>query len=196
MTGEFAYVFQQSTDGLGNQASGQNVDTSEIYWDAKEDLGGGYSMAAHLGILGADRSGEAGDGSVKGHNGYIQFTTPYFAIKSGVIKNSDYLESIAGVGGTWEDLNGAMQDARSTRAQTTIVTKLSDVTFGLSFQGQNQAVSGVAGYGEGYTGTGDVADVTGAGQAQQLTDLFVNYAAGPMVLDAQYLEFNNPKYVD
>ena len=41
MTGEFAYVFQQSTNGTGAQKSGQSVDTSEIYWDAKEDLGGG-----------------------------------------------------------------------------------------------------------------------------------------------------------
>ena len=185
MTGEFAYVFQQSTDGNGNQSSGQSVDTSEIYWDAKEDLGGGYSMATHLGIGGADRSGETGGTTVYGHNGYIQFTTPYFAIKSGAIRNSDYLECVAGVGGTWVDLNGAMQDRRSTRNQTTIVTKLSDVTFGVSFEGQDQRTYGTPGYGAGYTGTA-------GGAGQQLTDLFVNYAAGAMVLDAQYLEFNNP----
>ena len=184
MTGEFAYVFQQSTNGTGAQKSGQSVDTSEIYWDAKEDLGGGYKVAAHLEILGADRSGEAGNGAVQGRDGYMEFTTPVGGVKMGAIKNADYLSTYAGLGGTWEGLDGAMQDARTTRVQTTFFTKLSDVTLALSIQGQDQRTAGVAGYGAGYTGT-----PVGAGQP--VNAAVVNYAAGPIVVDGEYLWFNN-----
>ena len=70
MTGEATWGYRATTTS-GSDASGFGVDTSELYFDAVEDIGGGSSVKAHMAIGGLDRGGYGAGGATTGQDFYI-----------------------------------------------------------------------------------------------------------------------------
>ena len=48
LSGEFAYGYSATTDAAGLKKSGGGLDTAQLVFSAKEDLGGGTSVAVTM----------------------------------------------------------------------------------------------------------------------------------------------------
>lgn len=189
ITGEFAYGYQASTTdrtatGLPQlSAGGMGVDTSQLWFKASEDLGGGYKANVSMSLAGADRSGESGNGNVTGRDAQLDLVTPVGQLTVATKKNADYLNTIAGLGAAWYGLDGNVQGARAKRDQWTFAVPVGAWTLAVS--GQESAND----LGLGAGSAGDAVGTTGLPQ-QRLTALVANYNGGKFVVDAQYLMFD------
>lgn len=184
ITGEFAYGYQMASDAAQKQSAGMGVDTSQLWFKASEDLGGGYKAGVSMSLAGADRSGEsgatAGNGNVTGRDAQLDLTTPVGLLTVGTKRNADYLSTYAGLGAIWYSLDGNVQGARTRRDQATFAVPFSSaLTLALSMQeaAENMGLT-----------TGSAGDATTTGQ--RLTALVANYNGGKFVVDGQYLMFD------
>ena len=189
ITGNVTAGFQSSnvpknaigTDGLvaGAEASssGFGVDTAEIVFSAKEDLGGGMKASAKLGLVDAARGMTAGrpntgfgpgDTELGLSGGFGQLT-----LSSS--RGADYLSGgVAGVGGTFMD--GRVFGARTSTDAVAYSMPVGPVTVGLSYAEKADTLGlGV--------GTSGAASATSGRQAA----VTVQYAGGPLAADAAYL---------
>ncbi len=109
LTGALAYGYQQTNAATGALASGFGVDTSELNWNAKEDLGGGHAVDATLGLSQADRGGVAGGDAV------LKYTNPGLGLFSmGHTKAADYFAGdIASAGAPVINMDGKLHETRS-----------------------------------------------------------------------------------
>lgn len=184
---------QQSTQGVteaiaggsgGNavgDASGFGIDTSLITITAKEDLGGGMSVAAEMSIDGMNRAGIAGgDASLK-------LTTSVGRLTLQTYKPVDYLSGgISGVGGAGMD--NKVFPSRGLKEGVGFDTKLGPVFVGFAHLEQasvsSSTTSGVgAGYGVGGSGA---ASTTG----QRLNSLSATYVGGGLIANVNYLVYD------
>lgn len=129
ITGEYAYGYQTTTGPQGaakTAAGGLGFDTSAVWFDAKEDLGGGMSIASSLGMIGLDRS----SGGVVGLDGKATLTTGVGAFTLGSIKSADFVKGYSNVGGTWYSLDGQVTPARTKNDMFGFATKMGSIGFG------------------------------------------------------------------
>ncbi|MGQ0711365.1 MAG: porin [Rhodoferax sp.] len=110
LTGTVAYGYQQTNAATGALASGFGVDTSELYWNAAEDLGSGHKIDAKLGLSQVDRGGVAG-GDLE-----MKYTNPSVGLFSmGYTKAADYFAGdIASAGAPVINMDGKLHETRSS----------------------------------------------------------------------------------
>jgi len=183
ITGEFAYGFSTGTDAAGAEAGGFGVDTSQLWFKANEDLGGGYKAGVSMSLAGADRSGEstatAGNGNVTGRDAQLDLTTPFGLLSMGTKKNADWLNSIT-PDGTWYSLDGNNRAGRTRRDQVTFAVPYG--AFAFAFTAQEAAENmGLGAGSEGAAGT----------TKQRLTGYVAKYSAGALKAEGQYLVYDS-----
>jgi predicted porin len=183
-------VGNQLLGGLGTNprgdSSGLGVDTSEITFTAKEDLGGGYSVQAKMQFDGVTRAGVAGGDSS------LALTTTVGRLTLQSYNPVDYLSGgISGVGGVGMD-NKVFQ-SRTFRDSVGFDTKLGPVYIGLSQSeagpSQNTATAAnkpnnLLGLGRGASGAADTVD-------QRINSLSVTYVTSALVANLNYLSYDN-----
>jgi predicted porin len=200
MTGNFEYHYRAdsfSGTGAPGDHSGMGVDSSELYFNAVEDIGGGTKATMNMGIGGLDRSSESGTGafslnnccgnSTYGMDASLAISTASmgtFTVKTA--RGADYLSGgVAGVAGY--GLDGWIFDSRSVRDSIGYSIPVGPVKLSFSHAEPNQvaANTAAAGYdfGEGFGATGS--------SAQRKDTIGVNYAAGALVVDAGYASYDN-----
>lgn len=181
ITGNVTYGYSQSTksDAL---ASGFGVDTAEVYFDAKEDLGGGWAADAKLGLSDTTRAG------VSGGNVVLGLTTGAGKFVFATTKGADYLSGgISGVAGIGFD--GKVFSNRSVRDTVSYIVPISSFTLTLSHQ-EADANSGAAldatklGLGAGAAGEQTLV-------GQRLNVIGFGYASGALAANLQYLSYDN-----
>ncbi len=117
LTGDLEYGYAQSHKGSnGGDAGGWGVDTSELYFDAVEDLGGGLKVSAHMGLIGADRSheGAGSNKAVTGEDAKLTVSGGFGSVMFGAVRNGDYMNGVTGVAAA-PGFDGKVDDARSYR---------------------------------------------------------------------------------
>lgn len=178
-------ITQIIAGGSGGNAvgdsSGLGIDTSLITFAAKEDLGGGMSVAAEMSIDGLNRGGVAGGDSS------LKLTTSVGRLTLQTYKPVDYLSGgISGVGGVGMD--NKVFPSRGLKEGVGFDTKLGPVYVGLSHLEQasvsSSTTSGV-GMGLGVGGAG-AAGTTG----QRLNSLSATYVGGALVANVNYLVYD------
>lgn len=109
ITGSVAMGYKATRDSFGADASGLGVDTSLLTFTAKEDLGGGQSIVATLGLDGANRAGVAG-GDTK-----LTYTNNAFGrIELGTAKDGDVFSSIAYGGANLIEFDGKLNQIKTS----------------------------------------------------------------------------------
>ena len=184
ITGNLTAGFASSDNGNGVTASGFGVDTAEIVFSAKEDLGGGMKATAKLGLVDAARGMTAGrpntgfgpgDAELGLSGGFGQLT-----LSSS--RSTDYLSGgVAGVGGTFRD--GRVFFNRVSTDSVAYSMPVGPVTVGLTYS----EAPNLLGLGAGTSGAAVVAnDISNGFPARQVA-LAVQYANGPLSADVGYL---------
>lgn len=178
-------VTQAIAGGSGGNAvgdsSGLGIDTSLITFNAKEDLGGGMSVAAEMSFDGVNRAGvNGGDTSLKLTTGVGRLTLQSY-------KPVDYLSGgISGVGGVGMD--NKVFPSRGLKDAAGFDTKLGPVYLGMAHMEQasvsSSTTSGV-GAGLGVGGSG-AAGTTG----QRLNSFTATYVGGALVANVNYLVYD------
>lgn len=167
-------------------SSGFGVDTSEIYFTAKEDLGGGYNIEGMLGF------GDVTRGGVSGGDTALKLMTPVGRLSLQSYKPADYLSGgVSGVAGIGFD-NKIFQ-ARSYKDSVGFDTKVGPVYVGLSQYesgpSTNTATAAAKaneklGLGVGASGTPDTI-------GQRINSLSLTYVGGGLIANVNYLMYDN-----
>lgn len=178
-------VTQAIAGGSGGNAvgdsSGLGIDTSLVTFAAKEDLGGGMSVAAEMSIDGLNRGGVAGgDSSVKLTTGVGRFTVQTY-------KPVDYLSGgISGVGGVGMD--NKVFPSRGLKDAAGFDTKVGPVFLGIAHMEQASVSSSTT------SGVGAGLGVGGAGAAsttgQRLNSFSATYVGGALIANVNYLSYD------
>jgi len=172
ITGEAAWGFHASTSGAGVSASGLGIDTAQLKFSAKEDLGNGMSVSAGLSLnTGNHSAGTSSDDQS------ITLSTPMAAVSLLTYKPGDWVSGASGAA-TWYGLDGKALSARSTRDAIAITLPLAT---GLSLTAAYLEPGNSLGEGAGSSGS------TG----QSVYNLGVKYATGPATLQAAFLQYTN-----
>ncbi len=180
ITGSLAMGYKATTTN-SSDASGLGVDTSEINFMATEDLGGGMKATAKMGLAGADRSGESGNGTVGGRDASLVLTGGFGAVALTSVRSADYLSGgVSGVAGIGFD--GKVFGARRIADAISYSVPVGPVSLTLQHQ-ENNVASNLAAGGLGIGAAGS--------SAQRLNVLSVTYAAGKLVANGQYLSYDN-----
>jgi predicted porin len=162
------------------EASGLGVDTSLVTFTAKEDLGGGMSVAAEMSLDGFTR------GTATGGDSSLKLTTGVGRITLQTYKPADYLSGSFGVGGVGMD--NKVFPARTLKDAVGFDTKLGPVIVSISHQEQGTANSvfpnASVGLGQGAAGAASQV-------GQRLTSLSGTYISGGLVANLNYLTYDN-----
>jgi hypothetical protein len=115
ITGDLEMGYAASSGPAGDK-SGLGVDTSEIYFNAVEDLGAGMKISASMGLIGLDRSGESnGSQNVLGHDAILALSGGFGTFKLATYRAGDYLSGGASSVAAAPGLDGKVFGARSYR---------------------------------------------------------------------------------
>lgn len=109
LTGNVTYGYTQTNSAAGKLASGLGVDTAELYFGSKEDLGGGSTVEAKLGLADTTRAGVAG-----GDLSLVYTNTSVGQIGLETEKGSDYFAGIASAGAPVINMDGKHHETRSS----------------------------------------------------------------------------------
>lgn len=171
LTGEFAYGYQVTTAAAGN-AGGWGTDTSMLQADVTEDLGGGMSIAATMGVQSLVRKT-----TPAALNTSATLITPYGAFTGGTIKSADFLKSYSNVGGTWYSLDGLVTPARTQSDIVAYAAKFGAIGVGV----QHNEPDGVSGLGTGAEGS----------SAQRSNSYTLTYSAGALNAGLGFVQYGN-----
>ena len=175
--------------GVASDSSGFGVDTSQIDFAATEDLGGGMKATAKMSLAGADRSGESNSvtaGDVTGRDASLTVQTNVGVFTLSSATSADYLSGgIAGLGVYYSGWNGKITGARSRRDAVSYLLPINDFKFSVSYQ----EASNNQGLGNGTSGNNSATSPATNLVGQTLQTIGLNYAKGPLVLDAVFLNF-------
>jgi len=172
ITGNVTWGYTQSTVNSA-LASGFGVDTSEVYFNAKEDLGGGWAADAKMGLADSTRAGTTGGDVVLG------LTTSAGKFVMATARAGDYLSGgISGVAGIGFDAK--VFSARRIADSISYVVPVGAFTLTLSHQEGDTLLGLGAGAAGGATTVGQRLNVVGLG-----------YASGALAANAQYLSYDN-----
>lgn len=162
------------------EASGLGVDTSEIDFAVKEDLGGGQTIVAKMALAGADRSGETGNGSVQGRDATLTYTNMSVGqIELGSTSAVNYFAGIASAGAPVIDFDGKLYETRSSNDYISYTVPVGPVYLQLKHNEASRAI----GLGQGSTGSGAL------GQRNNTVSAYYN--AGALTLVGAYRIYDN-----
>ena len=208
ISGKFVTGYTAVSDGgaATSDRSGLGVDTSEVYFTAVEDLGGGMSVTGKMGMGGLDRSGETNStirtatGSRTGANLPVTGRNFSLAVNTGstgtvtlsTTKQADYLSGgIAGVGALYQDLSDIQQTAttllvgRERRDALTYSLPIGPFKLDISHNESAGAGLGVSQGGAGATSSSiPAAD-------QRLNQVSGTYVSGALTGNVTYSAFDN-----
>jgi hypothetical protein len=194
MTGEATWGYRATTTGgaTTSDAGGFGVDTSELYFDAAEDIGGGNKVTAHMAIGGLDRGGynTGTDSLTAGQDFFMTIGGGSMGtLKLATTKAADYLggSSSAAVVGWNVGYDGKVYSGRTTSDNITYtLPAFGPVTVSL---GHREAAAGAGAnpaIGEG-VGTVGAASVTG----QKKNWITAKGAFGGLKFDANYAVYDS-----
>lgn len=184
VTGNLTYGFQSTTTGGVNgsgssETAGWGAETARVNFTAKEDLGGGFAATAKLSVNTSPQAAASGDD----HS--LLLTTPVGGLVMGTYKTVDYLSGgVAGVDAYYAGWDSKVLTARSLRDYVAFVIPVGAFKFAIQ---SSEAANSVA-FGSGVTGA---VAATSGGTSAPNTTLSVTYEAGPLVANAQYLQYKN-----
>lgn len=190
--------------GKTTDSSGFGVDTSDINFNFSEDLGDGMAIKGKLGIVGADRSGAnlinnysggTSTGAVTGGDASLSLSSNLGTLTVLTALFPDYVTGSVGgvtaVGGV--DMSNKITLPRSMRDGMMFTFKPMNGFTPQVFQVEANALPGLAyptpsgvPLGEGVGSSGAANTVN-----QRQTGLGVTYAAGALVVNAQYVSADN-----
>lgn len=163
------------------ESSGLGVDTSLVTFTAKEDLGGGMSVAAEMSLDGFTR------GAASGGDSSLKLTTSVGRFTLQTYKPVDYLSGgISGVGGVGMD--NKVFPSRGLKEGVSFDTKLGPVFVGFAHLEQASVSSSTTpGVGIGLgAGAAGAAGTTG----QRLNSLSATYVGGALIANVNYLVYD------
>lgn len=178
LSGEFAYGYLATTNAAGLKESGGGLDTAQLVFSAKEDLGGGSSVAV---TMKTDGTGGRSD-TLNNDDQTIELKTRFASFKAGSWKPGNWLAGSTGYA-PWYGLDGRVLSARSTRDSIGVSAPIGPVT--LSATAYEPA--GLLGEGSGNAGPKS---------GQQSTTLNAAYGAGGLSLAAGYVLYSNQDATD
>ncbi len=173
ITGEYAYGYSATTATTGD-ASGLGTNTSELYINAMEDLGQGMSVKARMTIGGLDRGS-----ALYGGDGSLALVTPSGTLSLNTTKGADYLTAVAGQGVAWDTMDGRVFSARTSRDGVSFAFP---AISGINFSVGHSEEASVLGEGVGQTGAP-------AATGSRLNSIAASYAAGPLAVAVNYLDY-------
>ena len=179
MTGEATWGYR-ATSTAGSDASGFGVDTSELYFDAVEDIGGGNSVKAHMGIGGLDRGGYGTGGATTGQDFFITVGGASMGtVKFATTKGADYLSGgSSGSVASWNvGMDGRVFSARATSDNITYALPVGPVTMVVG----HRETSNMLGEGSGSTG----------GVGQRKNWITAKGTMGALAFDANYAVYDS-----
>jgi len=172
LTGSLISGYRDSTAPAGN-ASGFGVDTAELTFNAKEDLGGGMKASAALGLVDQSRGNTFGAGdtvlSLEGAFGKFSVST---------VRSVDYLTGgLAAVGGTGFDEK--LFSVRDKNDMVSYSVPLGPVGVQLSYVEPTNNL----GLGQGTSGAS-------ANTTQRNSAIGLSYATGALAADVGYAMYD------
>ena len=173
ITGEYAYGYSATTATTGD-ASGLGTNTSELYINAMEDLGSGMSVKARMTIGGLDRGN-----ALYGGDGSLALVTPSGTLSMNTTKGADYLTAVAGQGVNWDNMDGKVFTARTSRDGVSFAFP---AISGINFSVGHSEEASVLGEGSGQTGSS-------AATGSRINSIAASYAAGPLAVAVNYLDY-------
>jgi Gram-negative porin len=192
ITGNVIAGWKQSTSAAGADASGLGFDTAEFYLNASEDLGGGLTAKAKLGLSKVDR-GNSGAGTASGaaNNGLDSFATGgdtvislgggFGTVAISQTRGADYLTSSASsaLGGVGIGMDGKVLSSRTVRDALgyTLPTFVTGLTLAVSYN-EPTSINGI--------GAGAAGSTAGLSTANRYIGYSARYNAGPLKVDGAY----------
>jgi len=166
----------------GSDASGLGVDTSQIDITVNEDLGGGQKIEVKMALAGADRSGESGNGTVKGRDAVLSYTNNSFGrIQLGTVEGAAIHSGIPSAGAPVIDMDGKLFEIKSSNDFISYAAPIGPVIF------QYKLSEGSKGLGLGKGFSGD----SGVTVGQRSSDFALVYVKGPLQLVGAYRSYDN-----
>ncbi len=183
ITGNVTAGWKQSTNAAGADASGLGFDTAEFYLNASEDLGGGMTAKAKLGLADTTR-GTSGTGltsTTLGGDTVISLGGGFGTVAISQTKSADYLTSSASsaLGGVGIGMDGKVLSARSVRDALgyTLPTFVTGLTLAVSYN-EPTNINGI--------GAGAAGSTAGFPTANRYIGYSARYNAGPLKVDGAY----------
>ncbi len=204
MTGNFEYHFESYDNTATGQSSGMGVDSSELYFNVVEDLGGGMKAEVNMGIGGLDRSGESGftartasnqTAAAYGMDGSIKLSNAIGSVTLKTARGADYLSGgISGVAGFGMD--GKIFDNRSIRDSIGFSIPVgAGFKIGASFAEPDHINSWATASGTAANATVSCDGGEGSGSAgctgARKNSYSLDYAAGAIAANLTYATYDN-----
>ena len=189
LSGEFAWGFLAQSKN-GTETSGGGIDTSQVTFSAKEDLGSGMSIAYKAQLNLGEYAANGGSGP-NADDQSLTLVTPFGGLSLLTYKPGTWVMGAAG-SGTWYGLDGKNLGARAARDGYALTVPVMD---GLTVTGAFTEPAGSTGEGAGNAGLSGTPTPTGS-VFQGIYNISGKYANGPMVLQAGYLSFSNSGATD
>ena len=179
ITGAVAYGYSSITDGAGATNAGLGMDTAFLKFSATEDMGNGMKVSGNLTL----NTGNYGV-LTSSDDQSISISMPAVTVALGQAKGAEYTMAAAG-SGVYQTMDGRVLGARAPRDFISFTLPLATgLTGSLAYQEPSSA--GTQGLGAGSIGTTN----------QALYAAGLTYAAGPAVITAAFLQFNNVTSAD
>ncbi len=193
LSGDFAYAYVATTNAgnfrvgptNGSDASGLGLDTAQLYFSAKEDLGGGQSIAVNMTLSGGGYATAITNDDLS-----LAWTTSMGVLAMGSTKGAEFVGSTAGQGLLYNGFDGKVHGSRSARDSISFTVPVATgltVTLG-------HAESAVA-YGAGQTGGPASSSVT-TFEGSRINSVTGKYSAGKMMIVGSYLDYLEKGVVD
>jgi predicted porin len=174
ITGTYAFGYSSSTGGGVAGASGLGTDTSDVNFAASEDIGGGMSASAKMGISGAHRGN-----AVVGNTATVGLKNASFGLTLGTVESTNGLLAIGSSGASGFGLDGKNISGSANIDLLSLSFPVSAaLTVGATYVDRGNSATGV--------GTGLGVGSSGAADAQPSFGLSVTYAAGAIAAKADY----------
>jgi len=183
MTGSVGFAWYQSLSSAGVTASGLGGDTNHIDFAVKEEMDGGMSITAAIGI---DLGVESGATSQSRDVVLTLKTATAGNFKFASAKGADYLSGgIAAVGSDYENDNTGTSGVFSTRANLDSLTWSMPLSAEMTISASYVEPVTDSGVGAGASGTAyNTADY------QRYNQYSLTYKSGPLVADVGYRTYD------
>lgn len=166
-----------------NSASGFGVDTADIVLTAKEDIGGGQSVEAKLGLENVARGG-AGTGAFGANDVTLTYTNTSFGrIQMGTTKGAAVHSGIPSAGAPVVDMDAKLFETRSSSDYINYAAPIGPVVVILNMGEASNASSVANGLGVGQSGAPNVVKQRSTSIAGYYKDGPIEALAGYKVLD-------------
>jgi len=169
-----------------NVASGFGVDTAEIMFTAKEDIGGGQSVQAELGLENVARGGAAGSAFGAADVKLTYTNTSFGRIQFGNTRGAAVFSGLPSAGAPVIDMDAKLFETRSFSEYVQYAAPVGPITLVYQYgEGGGTAPNTGVGIGQGTSGTPFTV-------RQRSNTLLALYREGPVEAFVAYKGYDNP----